>query len=591
MEELTRTLLQNGSIVEKDGGYVLGAEISHVDVPDTIQGIIAARMDRLTDSTKRTMQTASVIGRDFAYRILYAITDMQDALKDYLQTLQGLEFIYEKRLFPELEYIFKHAVTQEVAYNSLLRQKRQEIHEKIGNALEDIYQEKLEEFVEIIAHHYAQSDNCDKSTHYLVLAGDRAMRNNSGWEALGFYKEALGALHKLPGTEENKEFQLEVLHKMIIPIILLGFPDEALEFLKQGGRLAEELGDQKSLTRFLSNTGLFYATRGRHEQGLDYSGRAFEQAEKTRDVRLIAQTSPDFCLSLMTAGQFDRVMDIAERVVKRIEETGTESEKFGGPANVYNSFFNIMGYCKAIKGQLVEGFTLCRESLERSSALGDLTTTGLCELYGGLILLMKGDAEPATGYLNASIEHLEKARFIQPLALAWSSLGFAHTLGGDPSGGLECTQKGLDLYREAGVTWQLSAHLFSLAWCRAVSGDAEGARSTMEEALASARENHEIHVQGKALLWLGRILAAPPLREHGRAEEAIKGGIEILESLEARVDLATGQLFLGELYGHMDRMDKAREYLDRAAALFRAMDMDYWLGMAEKKHREFGGRP
>ncbi|MBW1774955.1 MAG: hypothetical protein JRJ82_19030 [Deltaproteobacteria bacterium] len=131
--------------------------------------------------------------------------DVQEELKTSLLKLQGLEFIYEKRLFPELEYIFKHAVTQEVAYNSLLRRKRREIHENIGNALERIYQEKLDEFVEIIAHHYAQSDNHEKSTHYLILAGDRAMRNNSGWEAFGFYKEALKALHKLPGTGQNKK--------------------------------------------------------------------------------------------------------------------------------------------------------------------------------------------------------------------------------------------------------------------------------------------------------------------------------------------------------------------------------------------------
>ena len=588
MEELTRTLLQNGSIVEKDGHYSLGAEISHVDVPDTIQGIIAARMDRLEDSIKRTMQMASVVGRDFAYPILHAITDMQEELKTSLLTLQGLEFIYEKRLFPELEYIFKHAVTQEVAYNSLLRRKRREIHEKIGKALERIYQEKLDEFVEIIAHHYAQSANHEKSTHYLILAGDRAMRNNSGWEAFGFYKQALNALHKLPTTGENNQLQLEVLHKMIVPVILLGFPEEALEILKQGRQLSEDLGDQKSLIRFLSNMGLFYATRGGHEQGMAYSGRAFEEAEKTRDVRLMAQTSPDFCLSLMTAGRFASVIDIATRIVKRIDETGTQSEKFGGPANIYNSLLCITGYCKAIMGQLTEGFALCKESLERSSGLGDLTTTGLCEFYCGIILLMKGDAEPAMGYLERSVKLLEKARFIQPLALSWSSLGFAHTLRGDPSKGLECSQKGLNFYSEAGVTWHMASHLFILAWCRAVSGDAEGARTTMEEALASARENHEKYAEGKALLWMGKILAGPPFQDHGGAEDAIMRGIEILESLKARVDLSTAQLFLGELYADRGRTEKAREHVKAAAAMFRDMEMDEWLDRAEKKLQDIG---
>jgi predicted ATPase len=149
MEEFTHTLLENGSIERKDKKYVLSRKASDIEVPDTIQGIIAARMDRLEDNLKRTMQVASVIGRDFAFRILQTITGMREELKSYLLNLQGLEFIYEKSLFPELEYIFKHALTQEVAYNSLLQKRRKEIHENIGKAIEQIYADRLEEFYEM----------------------------------------------------------------------------------------------------------------------------------------------------------------------------------------------------------------------------------------------------------------------------------------------------------------------------------------------------------------------------------------------------------------------------------------------------------
>jgi len=138
MEEFTHTLLENGAIQCKDQRCALIKKASEIQVPDTIQGIIAARMDRLEDNLKRTMQVASVIGRDFAFRILETISEMRKELKSYLLNLQGLEFIYEKRLFPELEYIFKHALTQEVAYNSLLQKRRTEIHEKIGRAIEEI---------------------------------------------------------------------------------------------------------------------------------------------------------------------------------------------------------------------------------------------------------------------------------------------------------------------------------------------------------------------------------------------------------------------------------------------------------------------
>jgi class 3 adenylate cyclase len=129
MEELTHSLLENGSIQKKEDRYVLSMKLSDIQVPDTIQGIIAARIDRLDESLKRIMHVASVIGREFAFRILQSITEMKEELKGHLLNLQGLEFIYEKRLFPELEYIFKHALTQEVAYNSLLLARRREIHE------------------------------------------------------------------------------------------------------------------------------------------------------------------------------------------------------------------------------------------------------------------------------------------------------------------------------------------------------------------------------------------------------------------------------------------------------------------------------
>jgi class 3 adenylate cyclase len=158
VEELTHSLLENGTIQKKNHQYVLTSNASDIHVPETIQGIIAARMDRIEDSLKRIMQVASVIGREFAYRILQTIMGMREELKSSLINLQGLELIYEKSLFPELEYIFKHALTREVAYNSLLQKRRKEIHEKIGGAIEALYPGRLEEYYELLAYHYMKSD-------------------------------------------------------------------------------------------------------------------------------------------------------------------------------------------------------------------------------------------------------------------------------------------------------------------------------------------------------------------------------------------------------------------------------------------------
>ena len=198
VEELTQSLLENGTIQKKDHEYVLARKPSEILVPDTIQGIIAARIDRVEENLKRIMQVASVIGREFAFRILQTIMGMREELKSQLLNLQGLEFISEKRLFPELEYIFKHALTQEVAYNSLLQKRRKEIHEKIGAAIEALYPDRLEEYYELLAYHYVRSDNKDKAFEYLDLANRKVAKLNAMEDAMVYFDDAMKILDTLP---------------------------------------------------------------------------------------------------------------------------------------------------------------------------------------------------------------------------------------------------------------------------------------------------------------------------------------------------------------------------------------------------------
>ncbi len=219
MEEFTHTLLENGSIQRKDNQYVLSRKPSDIQVPDTIQGIIAARMDRLEDSLKRIMQMASVIGREFAFRILQTIMGMREDLKSYLHNLQGLELIYEKSLFPELEYIFKHALIQEVAYNSLLLRRRKEVHEKIGQAIEQIYPERLEEFYEMLSYHYYEGEDWGKALKYLAKAGDKATAAYANQEALDYYAKALEVCGKLGTSALAKSVDLSQKRGLVNSLI------------------------------------------------------------------------------------------------------------------------------------------------------------------------------------------------------------------------------------------------------------------------------------------------------------------------------------------------------------------------------------
>ena len=577
MEELTRTLLENGSIRCEDGACLLLKNTAEIQVPDTIEGIIAARMDRLEDDIKRTMQVASVIGRDFPYRILEKIIEMRQELKAYLLNLQGLEFIYEKSLFPELEYVFKHALTREVAYNSVLQQRRKEIHEKIGQAIEALYPDRIEEFYEMLAHHYSRSDNFEKAYHFLKLSGDKVMRNHSASEAFSYYKDAMEALRKLPASEENTQKQLAITHKIMVPMIILGFPQDSLSILQVGEGLATAIDDKKSRIRFYGNMGMYYSHMGRHDEGRKYSGKAFEEAEKIQDVESMAQTGPDIVLMYVMEGDYKKAIDLASRVTNLIEKNRMQTETFGGPVNMYIFFTLACGYSMGMLGDFEGALTLCERAVEDAVSFGNIATKGFAECFYGMFFMNKGDWKNAGVHLQNSIKLCEKTSFYQWLALAWSGLGLVESELANPEDGLKFVEKGLKIKQDANIDWQMSNHFFSMSICICYSGDLTRAIELMKKAYRLAESNQEKHNTGKSLIWLGRLTGLADSHNKDEAFEYIQRGLQILTALQTKPDVAITHLFLGEIYRNLGSTEKASSYLKEAATMFEDMGMDSWL--------------
>jgi class 3 adenylate cyclase/tetratricopeptide (TPR) repeat protein len=471
-EEFTRSLLENGSIEKKEHQYVLSTKVSEIQVPDTIQGIIAARMDRLEDNLKHIMQVASVIGRDFGFRILQTVIGMQKELKHYLLSLQGLGFVYEKTLFPELQYIFKHALTQEVAYNSLLLKRRKEIHQEIGKAIEEIYPEKLEEFYEMLAYHYSKSDDSEKAYEYLWLSGEKASRSNSTWETFGYCKEAINVLTHLPETDENKRKKLEVLRLMTGPMRLLGYPEGSLKFLKEGEKLAKEMGDEKSQAILYSRMGHYFTIKGANPLlGIEYSEISFKIAEKMKDIELIARTSWDLTASYNISGQFLNSINVAEKVISLLEKTKKELEYFGAGLNVYSVLLAYYGMCMGLMGNFEKGKVFLEKGLRFASEINDRTGAGPVEWHYSMFFCAKGDGENAIDHFRKGIRYIEEVKYISILGLAWSGLGWGHYLIGDLETARKYIEKGLKIQRDAGVPWWLSLHFLLLGMVHFGSGD------------------------------------------------------------------------------------------------------------------------
>lgn len=584
MEEFTHSLIENGSIERKGHQYVLSREVSYIQIPDTIQGIIAARMDRLEENLKRTMQVASVIGRDFAFRILQTITGMREELKSYLINLQRLEFIYEKGLFPELEYIFKHALIQEVAYTSLLLKRRKQIHGQIGIAIEQIYPERLEEFYEMLAYHYSKSDDSGKAYQYLKLSGQKAMRNFSTWEAFRFFKEALQVLKKKPETEENLKEQLDVLRLLTIPVRFLGYPQDSLQILQEGERLSKEIGDEKSLAIFYSRMGNYYTVKGRKlVLGIKYSEKSFQNAEKVHDIELMARAGWDLCSSYAISGQYLKLTDVAPKVIALLEKTRKEHESFGTGLNVYSVLYSFYGvYMLYYLGNLEEAKPLFEKGLRFASKINDRTSLGLIEYNYGMSFLIRGDGKSVIEHFQNAIRYSEEVKYILILGLAWTGLGWGYHLLGNSKTARRYAEKGLKIQRDAGVRFWLSLHFLLLGMVHFDSGDLKNAQDCIEEALRLSQSNHEKEWEGYSNIWLGRILGKSEKSPAGKGEEYILQGIKMSDELKLKPYCAQGYLFLGELYADRGQREKTLANLKKAEGMFQEMGMDYWLARTQE---------
>ena len=251
VEEMVRELMERNELVKEGNRYILRNPIDRVDIPGTVQGVIAARMDRLSEDLKKTMQVASVIGRDFAYKILRSIMELGDELRTHLTNLVGIEVLYEKALYPELEYIFKHALTQEVAYESLLKHRRREIHGRIASTIEELFAGNLEPHYELLAYHWELSNDPNRAIEYFLLAGDKSNHSQAGATAVDFFSRALNQIESLEETPDP-EIMIHIKVGRAEPLYTMGRIEESLTDYKEAIGLARDRGDQQLALNCLS---------------------------------------------------------------------------------------------------------------------------------------------------------------------------------------------------------------------------------------------------------------------------------------------------------------------------------------------------
>jgi class 3 adenylate cyclase/predicted ATPase len=339
IEEIVQSLAEAGSLEGKRGAYRLVQPVAELALPGTVQAVLAARVDRLEEREKKVLQTAAVIGRQFTEPILRRVVELPEAdLARALDKLAAAEFIFERALYPQAEYIFKHALTQEVAYNSLLTDRRQTLHERTAEAIREQFGDRLEESWSELAHHYSHSRSTEKAIEYSKLAGERAVKGSANTEAISHLTTALELLESLPDSLERSRRELKLQIAVGVPLMATkGFgASEVGASYSRALELCRTVGETAEVFPVLFGLSVFYLIRAELRKGRELAAQLLDLAERVGDPACLLPAH----LRLSTASFY-----LGEPTVSRAHsEQGIalyDPERHGSLAFVYNQDLGV----------------------------------------------------------------------------------------------------------------------------------------------------------------------------------------------------------------------------------------------------------
>jgi class 3 adenylate cyclase/tetratricopeptide (TPR) repeat protein len=586
LEESVRTLMEMRALVGQQGAYRLARPLASIQVPATVQAVLAARIDRLPPEEKTLLQTAAVIGKDVPFALLQAIVDPPDeGLRQGLAHLQGAEFLYETRLFPELEHTFKHALTHEVAYGSLLQERRRTLHARIVEAIERLYPDRLVEHVERLAHHALRGEVWDKALAYLRQAGEKALARSAHREAVGYLEQALSALPHLPETHDTCEQAIDLRLALRTALQPSGDLRRILEALREAEALAAALDDPRRLGRISVFLTVHFHFMGAHDQAVAAGQRALGLATAGGDVVLQALANNYLGMAYQAQGDYQRAIDCLRQTVASLEGA-RRRERFGQVILPAVHSRTWLAWCHAELGMFAEGRALGHDGLRIAEAVTHSGSLMVASFGIGLLALRQGDLSRALPLLERAIGICREADLPSWFPRMAPALGAAYALGGRIADAVALLTQAMEQTTTMGMVGYQALCGLSLGEAQMVAGRLEGAYTLGEQGVALARQHKERGHQAYALRLLGEITTRREPPEHEQAQAHYRQAVALAEELGMRPLVAHCHLGLGKLYRRTGDRAKAHEHLMTASAMYREMDMAFWL---EKAETELGG--
>ena len=588
LEESIRTLVETGVLVGTLGAYRLAQAVPSIQVPVTVQAVLAARIDRLPAGDKALLQTASVVGKDVPLALLQAIAEpADDALHAAIGRLQAAEFLYETSLYPEREYTFKHALTHEVAYGSLLQERRRVLHARIVEALEALAADHQADHAERLAYHALRGEVWDKALRYSRNAGDKAAARSANREAVAHFDQALGALHHLPEHYDRHTQALDLhlcLRQVLFPLREF---DRVLDCLDRAEALAESLGDHQRLGRILGYRGLQCWHMGEHRQAIALGQRALGRASGRQDVALQVLARDIMGRAYYTLGDYPRAIEVLTENITALGRA-LERERFGRAGLMSVTSRHFVGVCHAELGTFAEGQTYAAEAVRIAEAADHPHSAVAAYAGAGQLALARGHLPTGVVWLERALAVCQQATIEVwwPTLATW--LGYAYALtgrGAEAMALVERLEPTSSQRRTEGLSWQMR---LSETYLRV--GRLAEAQALATRVLALMQTQGERGNQAWVLRLLGTIAVCRQLWDAGEAEAHYRRALTLANELGMRPLQAHCHLGLGTLYAKIAYQEQATDELSIAIELYKTMDMTFWLPQAEEALAQVEGR-
>jgi class 3 adenylate cyclase/tetratricopeptide (TPR) repeat protein len=571
IEEMTASLRERGLIECRDG-EVVWTDDHRVEIPTTVQDIIRARLDRLGDPVKRTAQTAAVIGREFSLTVLSRVAEEPHDVPRDLGLLTRVELVHESRSFPELEYIFKHAVIQDVAYQTLLVARRKELHAAIARAVEDIYADRLDEHAATLAYHYAHTDHVAEATQYAIAAGDGAARLSANSEARTYYEQALSLARSLSPSPHVSRRQIDVVLRLAQVAMTRHHFERDLKELSDAREQAAKLEDEARLGQVLYWLGRTHYVMGDRQTALAHAAESLSIADARGDEALAAPPV-NLIGRIHLSSDFRKASEMMARSADQMRQLGNKIEE-STAAGFAGHVYGYMGQFARALEYADRGVRVAREIRNPFAEAAGL-------LYRGVVQVQRGEWSFAIADLDNAEELAERAgdRFRVYIIKFWS--GRAHTWAGNARRGKTILEQSLAIAETLGTTLFLTMPKAFLAETLVALGEVEDVPRLCQEAIELAEKVGD--QQGGSLARRGLAMALLHLKplDRPRSESAMVEAIRQQENMGARPELARSYASYAKLltaFGELARADACRA---TAMSMFRELEMAWDLARLE----------